>query len=102
MDIKELDRQAKQGFTMPSGLRGYEQAYYIAARGLYQQYAKGELTLEDARKEKEQVLGMYKQGEEEWAYLMRLHHIDAKLKVLKEEGFNTILEMEILALLEHL
>lgn len=102
MDLKELDRQAKQGLVMPNGLKGYEQAYYIASRGLYRQYKEGKISLDEARKEKEQVLQMYKQCQEEWFYVMKLHHIESKLRLLQAEGFNTVLELEILELLKEL
>lgn len=102
MNLKELDKMAKQGLEMPSSLNIYEQAYYIASRGLYQQYAKGEITLTQARVEKEQVIKAYEEGQSEMEYFMQLHQVWDKLKQLKEEGFDTVLEMEILEVLDRI
>lgn len=99
MNIKELDKLAKKGIEMPSSLNIYEQAYYIASRGLYQQYAKGEITLEQARNEKEQIMKAYEKGEKEADYFKQLHQIWGKLNQLKEEKFNTVIEIEILEIL---
>ncbi|MBU3810941.1 MAG: hypothetical protein H9893_04730 [Candidatus Niameybacter stercoravium] len=102
MNLKELDKIAKQELEMPSSLNIYEQAYYIASRGLYQQYAKGEITLAQARAEKEQVIKAYEEGQSEMEYFMQLHQVWDKLKQLKEEGFDTVLEMEILEVLDRI
>ncbi|MEG0501345.1 MAG: hypothetical protein RR525_03835 [Cellulosilyticaceae bacterium] len=102
MNIKKLDQLAKQGSELPSSLNIYEQAYYIASRGLYQQYTKGEITLEQARTEKTQVIKSYNEGQQEMEYFMQLHQVWDKLKQLKEEGFDTILELEILEVLDRI
>lgn len=96
MDIKALDKLAKQGMEMPANLKAYEQGYYIASRGLYEQYSKGTITLAQARVEKEQVVSGYQAGEKEWQYFMQLHQVWDKLRQLKETGFDTVLEFEIL------
>ena len=62
MDIKKLDQLAKQNEAMPKALAAYEQAYYITSRGLYQQYAKGSLSLHQAREEKAEALKAYERG----------------------------------------
>lgn len=100
MDIKEIDKMAKKGLEMPVGLKAYEEAYYIASRGLYQQYAKGEITLAQAREEKKQVLKIYEEGQKELEYFMQLHQVWDKLRQLKKEGFDTVLEFEILEVLD--
>ncbi|MGL6173184.1 MAG: hypothetical protein ACRC1P_01045 [Cellulosilyticaceae bacterium] len=102
MNIKELDKLAKKRLEMPSSLNIYEQAYYIAARGLYQQYDKGEITLEQARAEKEQIMKAYQKGEQEAEYFKQLHQVWGKLNQLKEEKFNTVIELEVLEILENI
>ena len=68
MTVKELDKIAKKGLEMPKGLASYEQSYYKA----------------------------YEEGKWEWNYFMQLHSVLEQLKTLKEEGFNSVLEFEIL------
>lgn len=102
MTQKELDKLAKDNAPMPGGLPMYAQSYYIAARGLYEQYRNHQISLEVAKKEKEEVLKQYTIGEAEWAFFMKLHTIEDKLRVLKEDPFNTALELELHELLEEL
>ncbi len=102
MDMKTLDRLAKQQEKMPQGLKAYEQAYYIASRGLYQQYQTHVISLEQAREEKQNVIANYKAGEEEWHYFTTLHTIHHQLMLLKQQGFDSVLEYEILEVLERL
>lgn len=52
MDMKQLDRLSKAGEELPQGLASYKQSYYIASRGLYKQYERGEVDLAKARLEK--------------------------------------------------
>lgn len=99
---KKLDRLAKENAPMPVGLPSYQQCYYIASRGLYQQYAKSEISLQQARIEKKEIIKAYKEGEAEWQYFLKLHEVLDKLKALKEEGFDSVLEFEILELIEGL
>ena len=99
---KKLDRLAKQNAPMPAGLPAYKQSYYIASRGLYQQYAKGEISLAQARLEKKEVLKVYEEGQLEWDYFLKLHEVLAKLQELRKEDFNSVLEFEILELIESL
>ena len=100
MEIKELDRLAKQEIELPNNLNAYEQAYYIASRGLYQQYAKGEITLVQARAEKAQVIEAYEAGKKECEYFKQLLVVWDKLGKLKQEGFDSVLEFEILEVLD--
>lgn len=102
MNIKRLDKLAKEKAPMPSRLAMHEQCYYIASRGLYEQYASGLISLDTAKKEKEEVIKQYDLGRYQWELFMGLHDIEAKLRQLKKEGFNTALEMEILEQLEEL
>nr|WP_302600322.1 hypothetical protein [uncultured Cellulosilyticum sp.] len=100
MDIKELDRKAKINEPLPRCLAGYEQAYYLASRSLYKQYEDKLISLEQARYEKEKILEQYHDGRKQYELFMSLFEIEDKLKKLKEQGFNTVLEWEILELLE--
>lgn len=99
---KELDRLAKENAPMPEGLPLYKQAYYIASRGLYHQYEKGEITLQQARSEKKQVIKNYEAGEAEWDCIIQLHDLWYQLKQLQEQGFDSVLEFEIMAKIEKL
>lgn len=96
MDIKELDRLAKENLPMPNNLTMYEQCYYISSRGLYQQYADKKITLVQARAEKAQVVEQYKLGEAQWELFAKLFTLQDKLVALKQDGFNSHLEFEIL------
>ncbi len=102
MDIKELDRLAKSNGIMPDGLAMYEQCYYIAARGLYRQYDAGYITLEQAKVEKAEVVKQYQEGKKQWEFFWGLYEVQDKLHALKEQGFNTALEIETLELIEKL
>lgn len=99
---KKLDRLAKENAPMPAGLPSYKQCYYIASRGLYQQYAKGEISLAQARLEKKEVLKAYEEGQLEWNYFLKLHEVLERLQELQKEGFNSVLEFEILRLIDTL
>ena len=87
---------------MTKCLAAYEQAYFISARGLYQQYVAGVITLDQARQEKNEVLEQYEKGKKAWEYFTELHELQVKLKQLKEQGFNSVLELEILESLNKL
>lgn len=100
MNIKQLDKLAKERAPMPNGLPMYEQCYYIASRGLYEQYANQTITLVEAKKEKEEVIKQYEVGKYQWELFIGMHEIEQKLSQLKKEGFNSRLEFEILDLLE--
>lgn len=102
MNIKQLDKLAKERAPMPSGLPMHEQCYYIASRGLYEQYANQTITLEKAKKEKKEVIKQYEEGKYQWELFMGMHEIEEKLSQLKKDGFNSALEFEILELLEKL
>ena len=96
MDIKELDKLAKNGGQMPPMLLGYEQAYYQASRYLYQQFFDDKLNLLECRQEKQKIIEQYNSGKTQYEFLISLTNIEDKLKKLKEQGFNTVLEWEIL------
>lgn len=98
--IKEVDLLARNNEPMPNCLAAYEQAYYISSRGLYQQYESGKITLDQARNEKIEVVKQYENGKKSWDYFMELHLLSTKLEELKDQGFNSILEWEILASLD--
>lgn len=102
MDMKQLDRVAKASEELPQGLASYKQNYFIASRGLYKQYERGEVDLERARLEKAELMEAYKEGEWEWNYFLKLHEIMDKLQQLAKEGFNSVVEFEILELIEKL
>lgn len=102
MNIKQLDKLAKERAPMPSGLPMHEQCYYIASRGLYEQYANQTITLENAKKEKKEVIKQYEEGKYQWELFMGMHEIEEKLSQLRKDGFNSVLEFEILELLEKL
>ena len=53
MDIKRLDRVAKENLPVGSELNINDQLYYIAVRGLYSQYKNGEIHLDQTKSEKE-------------------------------------------------
>ncbi len=96
MDIKDLDRLAKENAPMPSGLAMHEQCYYISSRGLYQQYAAKAISLSQAKLEKKQVIEQYQKGQQQWELFIGLFELQSKLTQLKEEEFNSVLEFEIL------
>lgn len=102
MDMKQLDKLAKAGEELPQGLASYKQSYYIASRGLYKQYERGEVDLTKALLEKAELMEAYKEGEWEWEYFLKLHEIMDKLQQLAKEGFNSVVEFEILELIEKL
>lgn len=102
MNIRQLDKLAKEKAPMPNGLALHEQCYYIASRGLYNQYAEKLITLEEAKREKEEVIKQYEIGQYQWELFMGIHEIEAKLSGLKKDPFNTGLEIEIQELLEKL
>lgn len=102
MTLKELDKLAKDNAPMPIGLPMHEQCYYISSRGLYEQYKAKHITLETAKKEKEEVLKQYELGKYQWELFLKLPAIEEKLKQLKEDSFNTHLELEIHELLEQI
>ncbi|MDF2530859.1 MAG: hypothetical protein K0Q65_440 [Clostridia bacterium] len=95
-----MDTTASNNECMPECLAGFEQAYYISARGLYQQYAAGHITLEQARQEKALALKKYQDGKREWNYFMEIHALQEKLVELKKQGFNSVSEWEILETLD--
>lgn len=100
MDVKQLDKLAKEKAPMPNGLPMHEQCYYIASRGLYEQYDRKVITLEEAKREKKEVLRSYENGKAQWELFIGMHEIADKLKQLKAEAFDTALELEILELID--
>lgn len=96
MEIKELDKLAKNGAQMPPCLAAYEQAYYQASRYLYQQFFDDKLNLLECRQEKQKILEAYNLGKGQWEFFISLTNIEDRLKKLYEQGFNSVLEWEIL------
>lgn len=96
MEIRELDKLAKNGGQMPQGLAAYEQAYYQASRYLYQQFFDDKLNLLECRQEKQKIIEAYNLGKAQYEFFISLTNIEDKLKSLKEQGFNTVLEWELL------
>ena len=101
MDIKELDQLAKNNEPMPHCLAAYEQAYYQASRYLYQQFFEGKLDLMQCRDEKQKIIEQYNLGKGSWEYFMSLTVLQDKLKKLQEQGFDSVLEWEILELINN-
>ena len=64
MDIKRLDRIAKENLPVQKELNINDQLYYIAIRGLYSQYKNGELNLEQTKEEKALLTKWHKEGHE--------------------------------------
>lgn len=102
MELKELDKLAKLNEPLPTTLMFHETSYYLSARCLYRQYDKGELTLEQARVEKEKVIEQFHENKEMYEFLIEAHQIRVKFVELREQGFNSVLEWEILEALEKL
>lgn len=96
VEIKQLDKLAKEKAPMPNGLPMHEQCYYIASRGLYAQYEQKVITLEEAKREKKEVINEFNIGKGQWQLFMGMHEIADLLKQLQKDGFNTALELEIL------
>ena len=96
MSIKELDKLAKMNEPMPKLLEYYEEAYYIASRYLYRQFDAKTITIEQAKEEKERIIKAYKDQKEAWAYMLNLYNIKNALTQLKEQGFNSVLEWQVL------
>ena len=61
MDIKGLDRIAKENISVGNKLNIKDQVYYIAVRGLYSQHKKGEISLEQAKEEKEVLINWHEE-----------------------------------------
>ena len=64
MDIKRLDRIAKENISVGNKLNIKDQVYYIATRGLYSQHKHGEIKLEQAKAEKEMLKNWHEQSEQ--------------------------------------
>lgn len=96
MDIVEMDKLAKNGAPMPPCLAAFEQAYYQASRSLYQQFYDDKLNLLECRQEKQQIVEAYNYGKQQWEFFIRLTNIEERLKKLQEQGFNSVLEWELL------
>lgn len=64
MDIKRLDKIAKENLPVEKGLNINDQIYYIAARGLYSQYKNGDIDIEQTKGEKEILTKWYEEGHE--------------------------------------
>ena len=64
MDIKRLDKIAKENLPVDKELNINDQIYYIAVRGLYSQYKKEEINLDQTKGEKEILTKWYEEGHE--------------------------------------
>lgn len=64
MDIKRLDKIAKENLPVEKGLNINDQLYYIAVRGLYSQYKNGEIDIKQTKGEKEILTKWYEEGHE--------------------------------------
>ena len=96
MTLKELDRLAKLNEPMPKLLEYYEENYYISSRYLYRQFELNKITVEQARIEKDKIVKSYNDNKEMYEYVLSLYSIRNSLMQLKEQGFNSILEWEVL------
>lgn len=96
MDNKELDKIAKNNEPMPKCLEFYEQAYYQASRHLYRQHEAGTITVQQAREEKLLIIEKHAEAERMFSFMRSLYGIAEKLEKLKETGFDSVLEWEIL------
>lgn len=96
MDIKSLDVLAKTGEPMPSNLEEYEENYFLGARYLYRLFEAKVMSLEDCKREKQILINRYQQNKESWEYMLSLYKIKNSLTQLKEEGFNSVLEWQVL------
>lgn len=96
MDIKSLDVLAKTGEPMPSNLEEYEENYFLGARYLYRLFEAKVMTLEDCKREKQILINRYQQNKESWEYMLSLYKIKNSLTQLKEQGFNSVLEWQVL------
>lgn len=76
MEINKLDLLAKNNEPSPKGLKPHERCYYIASRGIYSQYARGEINLSQAKAEKAEVIKLYK------GY--QVNEIEIEKEVIKE------------------
>ena len=61
MDIKGLDRIAKENIPVGKKLNIKDQVYYIGVRGLYSQHKKSEISLEQAKEEKEMLINWHEE-----------------------------------------
>lgn len=96
MTLKELDRLAKLNEPMPKLLEYYEENYYISSRYLYRQFELNKITVEQARIEKDKIVKSYNDNKEMYEYVLSLYSIRNSLMQLKEQGFNSVLEWEVL------
>jgi len=74
MDIKILDKIAKENLPVEKELNINDQFYYIAIRGLYSQYKNGEINLDQTKSEKAILTKWHKEGHEfakQFIYLNR-------------------------------
>lgn len=96
MDIKSLDVLAKTGEPMPNNLEEYEENYFLGARYLYRLFESKAMSLDDCKREKQILINRYQQNKESWEYMLSLYKIKNSLTQLKEQGFNSVLEWQVL------
>lgn len=59
----DLERAAKAGKGVPDGLTANERMLFIAMRGLYYQFGAGVITIDQAKREKRQVMNDFNAAE---------------------------------------
>ena len=100
MDIKSLDLLARTGEPMPKYLEEYEENYFLGARYLYRLFEAKVMTLDECKREKQILINRYNQNKESWEYMLSLYKIKDSLIQLKEQGFNSVLEWEVLEVID--
>lgn len=60
MELKELDEMAYKMQVLPEGLKMPESYYFLAMRSLYAVFLSGKVTAEQAKKEKQAIIGTYR------------------------------------------
>lgn len=100
LEIKQLDTIAKKGSEIPKNMTHSEYSYVLNALMLYKMYENNLMSLDDCRKEKENAIKRYVDSREMENFLNSVYKIKDKLRELKEQGFNTVIEFEILEEIE--
>lgn len=72
----------------------------IASRYLYRQFDAKAITVEQGRMEKETIRKQYEENKEIYEYMVQLYDVKDSLQKLKEQGFNSVLEWDILEQIE--
>ena len=74
--VWQWEKQAYEGEPLPAGLPAEDQAAYIAMRYLYKSHKRGQITREQAAKEKGEIRHRYTQWKEanEFNRKLAFHH----------------------------